>query len=181
MSSTESLGRGTWDGRGKSNYLLCHPPCCCQLMMILADVGERFACVRPRITKERDMVTVIRAETEPFPHASLCLAGTDKASSCRSRCSSGRPRASGRKRRRGLQQEGCRIPRLMYVPTLASHGKSLHPKLTSCTQERRASLPAEVHEYKELYFQLMRRVARFSEEVVHVLLCTPCSSIFLPS
>lgn len=40
-------------------------------------------------------------------------------------------------------------------------------------EERRASLPAEVHEYKELYFQLMRRVARFTEELSNI---TPTSA-----
>ncbi len=40
-------------------------------------------------------------------------------------------------------------------------------------EERRASLPAEVHEYKELYFQLMRRVARFTEELASI---TPTSA-----
>lgn len=35
----------------------------------------------------------------------------------------------------------------------------------SSLEERRALLPAEVNDYKELYFQLMRRVARFTDEL----------------
>jgi hypothetical protein len=35
----------------------------------------------------------------------------------------------------------------------------------SSLEERRVLLPAEVHDYKELYFQLMRRVARFTNEL----------------
>ena len=40
------------------------------------------------------------------------------------------------------------------------------------SDHRLASLPAEVHQYKELYFQLMRRVARFTEELASI---TPTS------